>query len=366
MDTKIIALYLPQFHPTEDNDKWWGVGFREWTNVGKAKPLFKGHQQPRVPADLGYYDLRLPQVREQQAQLARRAGIYGFCYYHYWFGNGKRELELPFNEVLRSGNPDFPFCLCWANESWHSKFWNKDGAIDKKILVEQQYPGDEDIVMHFNTLLPAFKDNRYIRIDDKPVFMIYRAFDYKDMPHFIEIWQKLAKDKGLNGIYFIAHLAEDVTEERRDKLIEMGFDAVNTNGLWEAKKACPSILYKIKQKLKRRLLGMPNIYDYKSIYPYFERPFDSDENVFPTIFPNWDHTPRSGSAGYVLTGSSPELFGKHVKSVLNRIKHKKIENRVVFLKSWNEWGEGNYMEPDLTFGCGYIDELKKVLLEFKK
>lgn len=147
---KLIAFYLPQYHPTLDNDKWWGKGFTEWTNVGKAKPLFIGHYQPKVPADLGYYDLRVPEVRELQASLAKEAGIYGFCYYHYWFGNGRKELELPFAEVLKSEKPNFPFCLCWANESWHSKFWNKDGSIEKKILIEQLYPGDDDIINHFN------------------------------------------------------------------------------------------------------------------------------------------------------------------------------------------------------------------------
>ncbi len=363
MIPKIIALYLPQFHPTADNDKWWGKGFTEWTNVGKAKPLFKGHYQPRVPRDLGYYDLRLPEVRELQSQLAKRAGVYGFCYYHYWFGNGKRELELPFNEVLKSGSPDFPFCLCWANESWHSKFWNKDGTIEKKILIEQQYPGDSDIEEHFYSLLTAFNDKRYIKIDGRPIFMIYRAFDYEDISRFIEIWNNLAVKNGLKGIYFIAHLAENVTKENKDKLIEMGFNAINTNGLWEAKKTCPSIWYKIKQKLKRKLLGIPNVYDYESICPYFEQPFDVDENVFPSIFPNWDHTPRSGSAGYVLTGSTPQLFGRHAKSVIDKVKRKQPQNQIIFLKSWNEWGEGNYMEPDLKYGYGYIDELHKALYD---
>ena len=183
---RVIAFYLPQYHPTLDNDTWWGKGFTEWTNVGKAKPLFRGHYQPKVPADLGYYDLRLPEVREAQAQLAQEAGIGGFCYYHYWFGNGKQELELPFNEVLRFGKPNFSFCLCWANEAWHSKFWNKDGSIQKKCLIEQKYDTEEGHIKHFKTLLPAFKDNRYICVDGKPLFMIYKPFEFVGKREWIE------------------------------------------------------------------------------------------------------------------------------------------------------------------------------------
>ena len=158
MKPRLISFYLPQFYPTPENDEWWGKGFTEWTNVGRAKPLFKGHYQPKVPADLGYYDLRIPEVREQQADLAREAGIEGFCYWHYWFGNGKRLLDRVFREVVETGKPDFPFCLCWANESWHKKFWNMDGTTDKQILAEQVYEDEEGNTKHFYALLDAFKD----------------------------------------------------------------------------------------------------------------------------------------------------------------------------------------------------------------
>ena len=171
---RVLAYYLPQFHPIPENDEWWGKGFTEWTNVGKAKPLFPGHYQPHVPADLGYYDLRVPETREAQAQMAREYGIEGFVYWHYWFGNGKRLLERPFNEVLESGKPDFPFALAWANETW-SGFYH--GLRDEKqILIEQTYPGEEDYIAHFNALLPAFKDKRYITCDGKPIFVIYHIF----------------------------------------------------------------------------------------------------------------------------------------------------------------------------------------------
>ena len=227
---KIIAYYPPQYHPTPDNDKWWGKGFTEWTNVAKASPLFKGHYQPKIPADLGFYDLRLPEVREQQAQLARQAGLEGFCYYHYWFGNGKQELELPFNEVVRSGKPDFPFCLCWANESWYAKSWNKDGKVGKaNLLIQQEYPGTADHEKHFYTLLSALKDPRYIKIENKPVFVIYKPLQFPNVRHFIGEWNSLAIRNGLEGIYFIGYTTN--VEYEYNQITEQGFDAVNSCNL---------------------------------------------------------------------------------------------------------------------------------------
>lgn len=352
---KVIAFYLPQFHPTENNNKWWGTGFTEWTNVGKAKPLFKGHNQPRVPADLGYYDLRLPEVRLRQAELAKYAGIDAFCYYHYWFGNGRRELNMPFDEVLRLGEPDFPFCLCWANESWHSKFWNMDGTITKKTLVEQLYPGDEDVVSHFEALLPAFQDVRYMRINDRPIFMIYKPFEYEQVSLFIEQWQKLAKQNGLEGIYFIAQISDMINEQTISRLYDIGFDAINTVGLWEARKTKMSIF----QRAFNKIFNIPSAMKYEDAYPWFISNVDSIPNVYPTLIPNWDHTPRSGRAGYVLMDSTPELFREHIKQVFSVVKKKNDNQTIVFLKSWNEWGEGNYMEPDLKYGKQYLEVLKE-------
>ena len=198
---RVIAFYLPQFHPIPENDKWWGKGFTEWTNVAKAKPLFRGHYQPRIPADLGFYDLRVPEVREQQAQLAREAGIEGFCYWHYWFGNGKQLLERPFNEVLVSGKPDFPFCLGWANHSWTTGTWTRGG--DAQMIAEQTYPGKNDYLSHFQYALRAFQDERYITVDGKPLFVI---FDPYALPQdFIPYWRELAEQAGLKGIHFVAY-----------------------------------------------------------------------------------------------------------------------------------------------------------------
>lgn len=360
---KIIAFYLPQFHPTPDNDKWWGKGFTEWTNVAKAKPLFKGHYQPHIPADLGFYDLRLPETREAQAELAKEAGIDGFCYWNYWFGNGKEELELPLNEVLTSKKPDFPFMLCWANESWHKKLWNKDGGgSSKELLIEQTYPGEEDIINHFYSRLKAFKDKRYIKYNNKPLFMIYEWLDYPDVSNFISVWNKLAKKEGFDGIYFIAHVKWNITEANKLRAETLGFDAINIVRIWTAVNEITSFRERAFRFLKKRIFKIPGKVEYKNIYPHLFSNFDLQDNVFPTLAPNWDHSPRSGAAGILYHNSTPKLFKKHCIDVLSKVKSKNDPN-FVFIRAWNEWGEGNHMEPDLKYGKGYIKSLREAITE---
>lgn len=369
-DFEIIALYLPQYHPTDDNNRWWGEGFTEWTNVGKAKPLFNGHYQPRVPADLGYYDLRLPETREKQAELAKEARVSAFCYYHYWFGNGKRELERPFNEVLQSKKPDLPFCLCWANQSWHNKFWNTDGTIEKKLLIEQCYPGIEDIITHFYTLLPAFKDKRYHKIDNRNFFMIYDPMNHPEMRNFITKWRELAAKENIADFYFVAHWQNELTPEIIQRLTDYGFDKINYCGLWEAPgrlsrfrdegKSVIRLAYrKVKDIIESRILRNFKYFRYKDIYPFFLDGSETDEMIIPTIIPNWDHSPRSGKSAYIIGDSSPNLFKNHLLDTLKMISGKK--NNIIILKSWNEWGEGNYVEPDLKWGKGYLNVLQECL-----
>lgn len=247
---RVIAFYLPQFHPIPENDKWWGKGFTEWTNVGKARPLFKGHYQPRVPADLGYYDLRLADVRDAQAELARTAGIEGFCYWHYWFGDGKQLLERPFNEVLITGKPDFPFCLGWANETWTNKSWEEGTRKQKlSVLLEQKYSRD-DHIKHFYSVLPAFKDKRYITVDGCPLFLVYKPLDIPQVNEFILLWSDLAKQNGLKGIHFVGvqqnlNISEDfkkyrslkiaqLASQKYKEILQLGFSAVNSRGYWRA------------------------------------------------------------------------------------------------------------------------------------
>ncbi len=223
-NARVIAFYLPQYYPTELNNKWYGEGFTEWTNVGKAQKLYRGHYQPKVPSDLGYYDLRNPETRKKQADLAREAGIEGFCYYHYWFGEGHEELDLPFKEVVASGEPDLPFCLCWANQSWYSKFWNNDTKCEDRLIVEQRYDNEEWREKHFHSLLGAFKDQRYIKVDGKLLFMIYRPLEYAAVEEFMAHWQKLALKNGLPGFYFIG---QATNETDALKIKNLRFNGVN-------------------------------------------------------------------------------------------------------------------------------------------
>lgn len=356
---RVLAYYLPQFHPIPENDEWWGRGFTEWTNVGKAKPLFPGHYQPHVPADLGYYDLRVPETREAQAAMAREYGIEGFIYWHYWFGNGKQLLERPFHEVLESGKPNFPFSLAWANESWSGTF---HGLQPGEKLIAQTYPGDEDYIAHFHSVLPAFKDPRYIRCEGKPLFFVYKHLQCPDMAHFIDLWQQLARENGLKGIFFVAIVNSlydaDIAKARLDQVLSQGFDALNVINAY--KWVITDFKYRFIRKVFFKQLGwIPDVRPYR--YEQFQCPLDRDENVFPSILPNWDHTPRSGKKGIVLCGSTPETFRACLHKKLEVIKDKPAERRFLMIKSWNEWAEGNYLEPDLRYGKGYLEALKEEL-----
>lgn len=353
---RFIALYLPQYHPTPENDEWWGKGFTEWTNVAKAKKWFRGHKQPHIPSDLGFYDLRLPQVREEQAQLAKKAGIEGFMYYHYWFGNGKQLLEKPFKEVVDTGKPDFPFCLCWANHPWYKKTWDPK-AKGKNILLQGQYYSQQDYVDHFNALLPAFKDKRYIRVNGKLLFGIYTIKGFEDCPNFIKTWRELAKQNGIGDFYFVG---EDADSRDKDVKLSYGMDAIyNVDGinihhhlpLWK----------KVWLQFARKYLNHPTTFPYKDAMKYMINDDCKNNGTIPVIIPNWDHSPRSGKNAFILTDSKPEYFRSLAEHAIDVVRQKPLEEQLVIVKSWNEWGEGNYMEPDLEFGHGYIDALREAI-----
>lgn len=364
MNNKIrpIAIYLPQYHPVPENDEWWGKGFTEWTNLTKAKPLFKGHCPPNLPGELGFYDLRLSEVREQQAALAKEYGIEGFMYWHYWFA-GKRILERPFQEVLETGKPDFPFCLGWANESW-TGIWH---GLSDKILIEQTYKGIDDYKNHFYTVLPAFQDNRYITVDGKCLFLIYRPFQITDIELFINTWRDLAQQNGLVGIHFVGLCDPQLESE---KIFKLGFDGIYPNPMTKASDTiiAKSLIHRIKRKLHK--LGFYKAYASKGVFNYMEFTKELVENykptdkVYPMLLPNWDNSPRSGKNSLILKGSTPELFRKHVQDVLEILKNRPVEHRIMFIKSWNEWAEGNYLEPDSRFGRKYLEVLKEEIQKF--
>jgi len=380
---RVIAFYLPQFHPIPENDEWWGKGFTEWTNVGKAKPLFKGHYQPRVPADLGYYDLRMPEVREAQAQMAHEAGIEGFCYWHYWFDSGKRLLDLPFNEVLKTGKPEFPFCLGWANHSWTNKSWdNVSRKIADSILMEQKY-SKQSYIDHFYDVLPAFKDKRYITVDEKPLFVVFNPIEIPVAKEFIDLWNKLAIQNGLKGIYFVGIMsnlsaynfdnngnkkyylvkASESSAARYKSILDLGFDAVNSRGLFRAELIVKGQLRKLIHNFMRNYLGINFVdkYNYSKIIKHLYVPEDAWNNVYPTLIPNWDRSPRSGKKAVIYYGSNPTLFKESIDNALEKLHNKPDDHKILFLMSWNEWAEGNYIEPDLVFGKGYLKVLEKSL-----
>ena len=349
----VVALYLPQYHPIPENDEWWGKGFTEWTNVAKAKPLYRGHQQPNLPADLGFYDLRVPETRQAQALLARQYGVDAFCYYHYWFGDGRRLLERPFNEVLGSGEPDFPFMLCWANQTW-AGLWH---GLAGKTLIEQRYPGRHDHEAHFELLLGAFLDRRYLRVDGMPVFMIYRPLELPDTRVTLDLWRTMARAAGLPGIYFLAEHGDPGWNCR-----DFGFDAfINMRPLQRRRSWVPwsQPVTKVRNRAQD-MLERPTVLAYERQLDYFV-PAQAAAEAIPCVIPNWDNTPRSGSRGLVLEGATPALFGAQMNRAIDRISRRHAADNLLFVKSWNEWAEGNHLEPGRNFGHGHLQALQRAL-----
>ena len=349
---KPIAFYLPQFYPTKENDIWWEPGFTEWTNVVRSKPLFKGHRQPRLPQELGFYDLRVPETRQRQVQLAKEAGIEGFCYWHYWFGGGVRLLDRVFNEVVSSGTPDFPFCLCWANHSWYAKTWDPNG--EDKLLIEQKYLGEDDYIAHFNEMLPAFKDSRYIRINGRLLFGVFAPYDLPDYNRFKYIWNQLAKLHGLEEFEFFAFVQG---EQKLAKLPKYTYDSVVYDALADAVPRTNLIVSKF-----RDVLHMPlHKIKYENYMNIAMEKFRKYSSFIPCIDPDFDHSPRSANRGVIISNSNPSLWGEFCAMVRNMLEERVTPgDSVVFIKAWNEWGEGNYLEPDSDYGKAYIEEMSKI------
>ena len=358
-----IALYLPQYYPIPENDKWWGKGFTEWANVTKAKPLFKNHWQPRLPADLGFYDLRVPETREAQALLAKQFGIYGFCYWHYWFA-GKRIIERPLQDVIKTGKPDFPFCLAWANQTWEGT-WH--GLSNKQILMEQTYPGLQDYTDHFYSIIEAFQDKRYIEVDGKKIFFIFRPMDLPKPKSFIDCWQNLAIKEGLKGFHFVGmHMPWNWIPS------DFGYDAMVQNWLSRDKFKVYRFTDKIKNTFfntERFILNkdkerLPNVISYKKYVDNYPE-HNISKHEYPLIYADWDNTPRAGKNGWLFDGTTPELFGDLCLKAFRETINKKDEEKFVLVKSWNEWAEGNYLEPDTKYGLSYLESFKGALNLFE-
>ena len=342
---KLVAFYLPQFHPIPENDQWWGEGFTEWTNVAKAEPLFGGHYQPHLPADLGFYDLRLPGVREAQAALARKVGIEAFCYYHYWFG-GKRLLERPFDEVLASGSPDFRFCLCWANEPW-SRRWH---GREEDVLQAQTY-SEQDDLEHIRWLLPALRDPRALTVEGNPVFVVYQAKDLPDPARTADLWRREVRKAGLPGLHLVS--------------IETGWDAG-----WDATEVGfdAKILFQPQFSLLQTVPQLDvdgpedlRVFDYEQAWPVLSRPDPVPYRRYETVCAGWDNSPRTGERGWVLHDSTPEAYEQWLRAAVERALHEPPEHRLVFLNAWNEWAEGAHLEPDQRHGLAYLEATRRAL-----
>lgn len=336
-EAQLIAFYLPQFHPIPENDEWWGKGFTEWTNVVTARPRFAGHYQPHLPSELGFYDLRLPEVREAQAALARTYGIYGFCYYHYWF-QGRQLLNRVFDEVLDTGAPDFKFCLCWANESWRRN-WDGHSGI---TLIEQTY-SEEDDYAHINWLARAFDDQRYIRVNGKPLFIVYRAHDFPDAQRTTAIWRAEAQRLGIGELYLCCAETHGMTSDPHS----LGFDA--------------GIEFPPHQSLSNtvepvsKANGNMEIFSYDDIAQSSLTKFNRSYRRHPGVIVNWDNSARRRHmTAKLFQGSTPQKYEAWLREAIHYAARKPEGERLVFINAWNEWAEGTHLEPDRRFGRQYL------------
>ena len=333
---RVIAFYLPQFHPVPENDSWWGKGFTEWTNVARATPLFPGHYQPRLPSDLGFYDLRVPEVREKQAELADRFGIEGFCYWHYWF-HGTRLLERPFEEVLASGEPNFPFCLSWANETWSRRWLGEE----RDVLLAQTYSAEDDR-NHARWLVQAFVDPRYIRVDGRPLFLIYNPGDLPSPEATTAVIRQESRRHGLDDPYLVGVCSHSQRDWQRH-----GFDA---NLDFEPQLGVLPGPLDDGLKIYDYTLGRKRMVSRARDYP-----------SIPCVVVSWDNTPRRGNDGIVFINSTPEAFEAGLRDAIASVEHEPAGRRLVFVNAWNEWAEGNHLEPDQRHGRAYLEAVERAL-----
>ncbi len=340
-DLRVICFYLPQYHPIPENDAAWGVGYTEWRHVVMAQPLFEGHYQPRLPADLGFYDLRVPEIRVEQAELARRYGIFGFCYYFYWLGNGRRLLERPLDEMIGSGQPDFPFCVCWANHHWRKNWIGSQEAV-----VRQSYSEDDTREM-IRELIPMFRDKRYILVDGKPLFVVYKSQSLPDPSRYADIWRQEVQAAGFPDLY-ICRIENEVAVDP----VTIGFDAAIEFPPSGVRSATRDV---VPLESGSGFKGVVCDYEQTAFYAS-NRPSPSFK-LFRGVVPSWDNTSRrSPGEATIFHGASPETYQDWLAACVEwtKVRHEGDE-RMIFVNAWNEWGESAYLEPDLRFGHAYLE-----------
>ncbi len=344
---RLIAYYLPQFHPIPENNLWWGKGFTEWTNVVRAKPLYSGHQQPRLPTDMGFYDLRLAETRSEQAALARRYGIHGFCYYYYWFADGRRLLERPLQDMLQSGEPDFPFCVCWANESW-TRRW--DGGED--LVLMRQDPSEANALAFIRSLVPLVADKRYIRIGMRPMILIYRVDMIPSVTRIASLWREEMRRQGVGEIYLVA-----VQTTIEVDPAQIGFDA----SCEFPPHQMPRTTYNDTQIFHEEFAG--KIFDYREAVRTKEHESPHPYKRFPGVMTRWDNTPRRGRRAHIFANATPDWYGHWLKNALTEsVQRHAPEERFVFINAWNEWAEGAYLEPDEDSAYALLETTRDTLL----
>ncbi len=366
---KIIAFYLPQFHNIPENDEWWGKGFTEWVNVKKAKPIYDGHSQPRIPLNNNYYNLLDDDVKMWQVNLAKKYGIYGFCYYHYWF-NGKLLLEKPMEQMLNNKKIDLPFCICWANEPW-TRAW----VGEKKTLIPQEYGKKNEWKEHFDYLLKFFKDQRYICDDNKPLLVIYRPEIIPCLKEMLEFWNECARKNGFNGINFAyQNIDFDLIKNKDESMFEYNIEFQPHYAFYDLNKDKHKYLRKIKRSISQfiekrtgkniKFFGggklVSNIINYDLAWNTIINRNPESEKCIPGAFVGWDNTPRHGANGRIYVGDTPEKFEKYMKIQINRARSI-YKKEYLFLYAWNEWAEGGYLEPDERSGYKNLEAIKSAL-----
>lgn len=346
-DVKLVAYYLPQFHPFAENDEWWGKGFTEWRNVARAFPVFDGHYQPRLPGELGYYDLRVPQVMQRQVDLAKLYGIAAFCFHFYWFA-GKRLLEGPLDHYLGSSDLDLPFCLCWANETW-SRRWS---GREQDVLLAQRHSPEDDIAV-IRVLDKYFRDPRYLKIEGKPIFTIYRPSLFPDFGATVVRWRAEIERLGYPGIYLIATNAFDFAGHEDfglDALSEFpphGVRTPNIEGSFEVSH------FRVGGRIR----------SYADVVAAEKAKSSRGAVIHPGVMPSWDNSARRPTAAQIYHGSTPALFEDWLAQAMQRARANPVGERMVFVNAWNEWGEGAYLEPDLRYGYAYLEACASALRE---